>query len=492
MTPKFFFRARRPVTDKANCMNTGAFIALLVAHMDKLVSTLKSPLLLNTPDPKKLRERLQRWSELDNAPMSPVTGKPYSKDCYLKMMIIGIGYLFPMCALFAAFDYWKELFAERAASIEFEIMVVYQTASVGTVFALSLVESMDMHLRIVGGFIGQFISLLFIATFPLLSEFVPSAILYYVLMVFTLSMAVSTGFLDSALLCFNSQYSPRMQEALQIGIGCSIFASVLYRDVTKMIGSNIEESSIIYFVCSLLTVIACLWNYISLLRHPVSWPVRASPVFRGEAAGRGDDTPITLSLVSDAEDNSLSTSLLVHPSEITTSSVLRKCWKNQLVVFMHFIFCSLGYPAMITAIPLYSESLRSSFLGRENWYQAMLLTVFTVTDTVSRFAVRERFSFKSTNFWKSVVMRFALIPLLWVAAAGWVRSDLFSIVAVVLFGLTNGYCISLSLILMNEIPGMNIQELAVAGRFSAFSVNSGLCVGGILAALFSSVFITSS
>lgn len=456
--------------------------------MDKIVSTLKSPLLLHTPDPKKWREKLKRWSELDNAPMSPVTGKPYSKDCYLKMMIIGIGYLFPMCALFAAFDYWKELFAERATTIEFEIMVVYQTASVGTVFALSLVASMDMHLRIVGGFIGQFISLLFIATFPLLSEFVPAEILYYVLMVFTFSMAVSTGFLDSALLCFNSQYSPRMQEALQIGIGCSIFASVLYRDLTKMIGSNIEESSIIYFVCSLLTVIACLWNYISLLRHPVSWPVRASPVFRGEQRN-GDDTPGFLAHTPSTDDDGYRPLGIENAS---TSNVLRKCWKNQMVVFMHFIYCSLGYPAMITAIPLYSESLQqNSFLGRENWYQAVLLTIFTVTDTLSRFAVRERFSFTPSSFWKSVVARTVLIPLLWVAAAGWIKSDLFSVVSVVVFGLTNGYCISLSLILMNEIPGMSVQELAVAGRFSAFSVNAGLCVGGIIASAFSSVFITS-
>ena len=421
--------------------------------------------------------------------MSPVTGKPYSRDCYLKMMVIGIGYLFPMCALFAAFDYWKELFAERATTIEFEIMVVYQTASVGTVFALSLVESMDMHLRIVGGFIGQFISLLFIATFPLLSEFVPSTILYYVLMVFTLSMAVSTGFLDSALLCFNSQYSPRMQEALQIGIGCSIFASVLYRDLTKMIGSSIEESSIIYFVCSLLTVIACLWNYISLLRHPVSWPVRASPVFRGDQRN-GDDTPASLTLTPNADEDGG-----VRPygiDNITTANVLRKCWKNQLVVFLHFIYCSLGYPAMITAIPLYSQNLRegSTFLGKENWYQAVLLTIFTIADTLSRFAVRERFNFTPSSFWKSVVLRSFLIPLLWIAAAGWVQSDSFSVVSVILFGLTNGYCISLSLIFMNEIPGMTVNELAVAGRFSAFSVNAGLCVGGIIASVFSSAFIT--
>ena len=434
--------------------------------MDRLVTTLKSPLLLNTPN------KARHSFDFSLAPMSPVTGKPYSKDCYLKMMIIGVGYLFPMCALFAAFDYWKELFVARASSIEFEIMIVYQTASVSTVLALSLVRTMDMHLRIVGGFIGQFVSLLFISLFPLLSSFIPTGVLYAILMLFTFSMAVSTGFLDSALLCFNSQYSPRMQEALQIGIGCSIFASVLYRDLTKMIGSNIAESSSIYFLCSLLTVVACLWNYISLLRHPVSWPVRASSVFRG-----ADGTPLN----RDTPD-----------SPVTTKSVLSKCWRNQLVVFLHFIYCSLGYPAMITAIPIYSESLAATFLGREHWYQAVLLTIFTVTDTLSRFGVRNRFSFTPKNFYLSVLIRTALIPLVWIAAAGWIPSDLFSVVAVVIFGLTNGYCISLSLILMNEIPGMSMQELSVAGRFSAFSVNSGLCVGGIMASVFSSVVLTKS
>ena len=445
--------------------------------MDKMMAQLKKPLLLsNTP--------LRRTPPVET-PMSPVTGKPYSADCYFKMMIIGVGYLFPMCALFAAFDYWKILFEDfRAKSIEFDLMVVYQTCSVTTVFALSLVETMDMHLRIVGGFVGQFIALLFISMFPLLSGFIPSEILYYVLLILTFLMAVSTGFLDSALLCFNSQYSPRMQEALQIGIGCSIFASVIYRDVTKMIGSNITESSIIYFICSLVTVLACLWNYISLLRHPVSWPIRTSAVFRGDlvVTGLGGDESPIMELVPSYPD---STKKKTSP---TIGSVLKKCWKNQLVVFVHFLFCSLGYPAMITAIPLYSPSLSiNTFLGKENWYQAILLTAFTVADTASRFGVRHRFSFTPENFYKSVLIRAALIPLLWMAACGFVvQSDLFSVLAVVLFGITNGYCISLSLILINEIPEMSMEELAVAGRFSAFSVNAGLCVGGIIAALFSS------
>jgi len=404
------------------------------------------------------------------------------------MLIIGVGYLFPMCALFAAFDYWKILFVERSKTIEFDIMVVYQTCSVMTVFGLSLVSSMDMHLRIVGGFVGQFLALLLISLFPILSAYIPTSILYYILMLLTMSMAVATGFLDSALLCFNSQYSPRMQEALQIGIGCSIFASVIYRDLTKMIGSNIIESSIIYFICSLATVLACLWNYISLLRHPVSWPIRKSSVFRGQSV-------VARAAVPD-DGESLPPALTPLPPssvEPTVKSVLGKCWKNQLIVFVHFVFCSFGYPAMITAIPLYSSSLSTgTFLGKENWYQAILLTIFTITDTVSRFGVRYRFQFDAKNFMQSVYIRAALIPLLWIAASGsLVHSDFFSIISVIVFGITNGYCISLSLILMNEIPGMTNAELAIAGRFSALSVNLGLCVGGIVASIYSGLFIAT-
>jgi hypothetical protein len=230
-----------------------------------------------------------------------------------------------MCALFAAFDYWKILFIDREKSIEFDIMVVYQSGSVLTVFGLSLVSSMDMHLRIVGGFVGQFLALLLISFFPIFSVYIGVNILYYVLMLLTLCMAIATGFLDSALLCFNSQYSPRMQEALQIGIGCSIFASVIYRDITKLVGSNIVESSIIYFICSLATVLACLWNYLSLLRHPVSWPIRSSRVFRGR---RQNEKSMTDALP------------MTEPP--TIRSVLKKCWKNQLIVFGHFVFDSFG------------------------------------------------------------------------------------------------------------------------------------------------------
>ena len=57
------------------------------------------------------------------------------------MVIIGVGYLFPMAAIWAAFDYWKMLFPDR--NVEFAATAWYQVGSLLTVIFLSFQESLD-------------------------------------------------------------------------------------------------------------------------------------------------------------------------------------------------------------------------------------------------------------------------------------------------------------------------------------------------------------
>lgn len=40
------------------------------------------------------------------------------------MVVIGIGYLFPIAAIWAAFDYWKLLFPDQ--NVEFAVTALYQ------------------------------------------------------------------------------------------------------------------------------------------------------------------------------------------------------------------------------------------------------------------------------------------------------------------------------------------------------------------------------
>merc|ERR1712203_22551 len=75
----------------------------------------------------------------------------------LCMTVIGIGYLFPISAIWAAFDYWKLIFPN--SNIEFEVSCVFQVGSVVTVAFLSFSPTFSWGPRIYGGFSGQFVCL---------------------------------------------------------------------------------------------------------------------------------------------------------------------------------------------------------------------------------------------------------------------------------------------------------------------------------------------
>lgn len=101
----------------------------------------------------------------------------------------------------------------------------------------------------------------------------------------------------------------------------------------------------------------------------------------------------------------------------------------------------------------------------------------------------------------SCLLGMLIFPLVVMCATGFFRNDWFSMAIVALFGFGNGFSGSLSLITINEIPGLSGPELKATGRFSAVAVNSGkiseghmlrprslnalfysgLCVGGFVA-----------
>ncbi|KAF4675507.1 Epsin-1, required for endocytosis and actin patch assembly [Perkinsus chesapeaki] len=373
-----------------------------------------------------------------------------TNGAYTRMVIIGIGYLFPISAIWAAFDYWKTLFPDK--NIEFVVTCLYQFGSVMTVLVLSFGKSMEFHRRILGGFSGQFCCLFVIFLFRWLG--LPVNVVYGILLGLVFLMSVVTGFLDSALLALNSQYSPKMQEALQIGIGFSTFVSVVYRDITKLISTSQADSTSIYFLAALATVIVCIASYVSLMRMPISAHIREQ---------KKDSTQPLLEKQEDEQVN------IWH--------VLRRVWFNELVIFVQFVLTTACYPAILTAIPCYTLKA----LAPAHWYQTILLSVFTVFDVIARFCVRHRGPLYYGNIWITAVIRMAIFPLVVLCATGTFRNDWFSMFIVALFGFGNGFSGSLSLITINEIPGLTGPELKATGRFSAVAVNSGLCIGGFVA-----------
>ena len=447
------------------------------------------------------------------------------RGAYFCMVVIGVGYMFPICAVWAAFDYWKFLFDsspsnQSSSLIEFELNAVYQLGSVSTVLILSVLpgEGASVPKRVYFGFFGQFLTLAFLLSVRYWHTTITVESLRFCLLCSTVVLSVVTGVLDSAILSLNSQYSSSMQEAMQIGIGCSIFVSVFYRIVTKAVGHTAESSATAFFAVSLVTVLACVSAFSTLLRLPVSARVMKklgwgsselematgnfqdacepelsphessyySPLEgdeQGQILGRGtisrssgSDRPSSLE-----EEWRDTTSKCLRPPLPSLSYVLVKSWKNELVVFLQFALCAFGYPAMITAIPSVAPF-------KEHWFQTIQLGVFAVFDIISRFCMRWRLGLTPENVGWTVLLRAAVAYLLINAVYRQSQSDFYSTLIVAAFGLTNGYLISLSLVFVNELKNMSKSELFVLGRFSAFAVNFGLCVGGAISFLFARFF----
>ncbi|KAF4669399.1 Metal transporter cnnm2 [Perkinsus chesapeaki] len=269
----------------------------------------------------------------------------------------------------AAFDYWKALFPNT--NVEFPITCIYQAGAVLTVAALSMGRTFKFKQRIYGAFVGQFMGLLVVLVSRWIS--LGEAALYTSLMILVfdrLFLSIVTAFADSSLLALNSQYSPKMQEAMQIGVGLSTFVSVMYRDTTKLMAASVADATSIYFGAALATV--------------------------------------------------------------------------------------------ITAIPC----VTFTSLDHDHWFQTILLTVYTAADVIGRFSVRFRGPLNYSNIWITAVFLALLVPILILCASGIISNDWVSLCSVLVFGLANG---------------LTADELEATGRFSAVSLNLGLCMGGFLA-----------
>lgn len=411
------------------------------------------------------------------------------------MVIIGIGYLFPIAAIWAAFDYWQVLFP--GSGIEFTVTSLYQVGSVVTVACLSLTSSFSLRRRILGGFAGQFVCLAVIMSFRWLP--VTRDRLFNLLLGVVFLCSVATGYLDSALLSLCSQYSARMQQYLQIGIGFGTLVSVIYRDATKLLMSHdIADATCLYFGVALVTVLICVASYRLLMTLPVSAglllaeqaqennmlgdslvdkSVEYSITSPPSASGMMSPPPAlsrqTSKVSSTAEEQTLATA----EADASFGGVIRQVWRNQLVILLNFFLTTLCYPGLITAIPC----RQMLWLQAGHWFQTLLLTVFTTIDIAGRFATSIDFGLYHGNIQWTVVVRSLLFPLMLFCASSDLATDLISVLVVACFGFLNGLCASLSLIVINDIPSLSIEQRKTCGRISAFSVNSGLALGSLAA-----------
>mmetsp|Transcript_25729 Transcript_25729/g.70893 ORF Transcript_25729/g.70893 Transcript_25729/m.70893 type:complete len:486 (-) Transcript_25729:22-1479(-) len=408
--------------------------------------------------------------------------------------IVGVGYLFPFSALTQPVDYWELLFPDF--NIEFPLTTVYMyTNLVCLSLLVFLGGTPNFTQRIVGGFVGQLLVLLFVPTSYFFG--MDEEANYYMVLVATAFAAIVTAFIDSSVISLAASYPLRVQEYFQFGIGLSTLIGSIYRDVTKIIfpPNMIVESSLLYFYSGAATIGLCIASYYRLMQLDMSKKCLARAIEEEEkhhhvhahahqdskaimANGTHKTIPteasplIPATMDSNKKPTTNSTVSSVEPDKWV---VLRKVFFNESMVLLLFMSTLALWPPLVTEI----ESFNFPSLEQSGWWSLILLTVFSASDCTGRLLVRYRMGINKNNVWIPVLARFLLFPLIICSVKGvFFTNDLLSVLFVGLLGLTNGYVGTLSIVLINDACDEN--EQALAGTFTGFFLNSGLVFGATI------------
>ena len=387
--------------------------------------------------------------------------------------------------------------------------------------------------RIVGGFIGQLVVLLLIPGSYYLHLDEDGN--YNVIMILTAAAAIFTALIDSCAISLVAQYPEQVQESLQLGIGVSTLIGSVFRIGTKLYfpSNQVIEASLAYFYIGAATIFFCIIAFYHMMTLPVSIrclqrndqrtedkflplsPLIASPTLGSYRRLRlQDDEQET----SDVELTTTTTTTTTTTMTMTTTTptskrkeehtpqhvlgettmllkapsskwdILRKVLFQELLVFLVFFQTLSLWPPLVTEI----KSFNFDYLNESKWWSLILLFIFSLADVAGRYMVSYfRGPFTKSNIWILVLLRFVFFPLLICSVKGIIfQHDLFSIIFIFLFGWSNGYIGTLTIIYVNDCVAT--EEKGEAGNFTGFALNFGLVIGSTFALFVSSLVNTSS
>lgn len=288
-------------------------------------------------------------------------------------------------------------------------------------------------------------------------------------------------------------------------------------------------SSLVYFYTGAATILICLWCFWLLLRTPlakqcffneysaldieateplladdmeivddepntVDFSVPATAIQSGRTSIRSVDANHHQSKSGDACDEEVDDEKSVtlklcqqttnRPASTRTAlQLIKHSLPHGLCITFLFMTTLAVWPALITVLTPHQVTVSN------DWWALILLNLFAFLDVLGRFMVSYRMGIHTKNIWIPVGLRILLIPLLMGMVKGWwLVHDGWSILVVAVLGWTNGWCGSLTILLMNESVSRP-EEKRFVGTFASFYLNIGLVLGATVGLLVEKFFL---
>jgi len=403
---------------------------------------------------------------------------------YSILTFMGAGLLTPWNVVINSFPFFLSLYNDQ--TFPFYISAFYSYSGVPVLILMVWFgNKISMRIRIVGSFVIQ--AGIMIAM-PLLSQY--SSKIPLALMVLN---GLCTCALQSSLMGLISSFPPVYSQGFMFGQGIagalSSYAQIIALATTASGNSDVFTSAVVYFSAAALVMAGGAIAYLWLERLP------AAQVYLRSAPGllkitRNDESE-SIELLSE-DGMPTDTSDISSPEGLTLSKLLYLVWPALAAIFLVFCMTFCVFPGLENAIEYKNQlgSAANSILdGKSNGrWGVVLLAVFNTFDAVGRFLPGRIICLPRSSLLPITLLRFGFVPLFYICAKGISSSifgDVFALVLVAFFALSNGYVASLVFMLSpSRLEGRSSSDKERVGFLLSLMLNLGITVGSQIALAF--------
>lgn len=366
-------------------------------------------------------------------------------------LILGTGILLPWNAFINAGDYFTTEYS-FFSSFMFFLALAYNWSSCSSMLlSIFVMHRFSFGSRAISSFLVDLVVLMLI---PFLTMLFNHHTAMYLTFVGTFITGIASSILFGTIFGLAALFPPKYSTAIMSGNGVAGVLSSLLRIITKVSEPDNEKgyqiSGIIFFVLAAGVILICIVSYFVLMNLPVTQ-------FYVRQYQTAKDTGEAERLINSSA-----------PQEVSTSVVLKKVWKESVLVWSAFFVTLALFPG-ITSLITPTTSISSA------WFGILMVATFTVGDFIGRTLPKWFVAFSVRSLWLPTILRFSFFVLFPLCVKRYINADAVSFILMAVFAISNGYMGTLAM--MFGPTNADSHEKEKAGLIMSFALNFGIFCG---------------
>ncbi|KAM8934451.1 equilibrative nucleoside transporter 4 isoform 2-T2 [Pelodytes ibericus] len=428
---------------------------------------------------------------------------------YFAMLLAGVGFLLPYNSFITDVDYLHHKYP--GTSIVFDMSLTYILVALAAVILNNaLVELLTLHTRITVGYLFALGPLLFIGVCDIWLELFSLKHSYAINLIAIGVVAFGCTVQQSSFYGYTGMLPKRYTQGVMTGESTAGVVISLSRIFTKLLLPAEKESTIIFFIISILLELMCFVLHLlvkrtdfvkyhtTLRKEKVTW-VKEVPEksfrYRVHLNSLAEEAKL------DNEETDHSNSLELPPELADSGTYVRfdvpvpkvkRNWPNLKdmlfhrylvlrVIWAYMLSIAVTYFITLCLFPGLESEIRNCTL--QEWLPILIMAIFNLSDFVGKILAALPVDWRGTNLFICSSIRVVFIPLfimcVYPSGKPTFSHPAWPCIFSLLMGISNGYFGSVPMIL--AVGQVSPEQRELAGNMMTVSYMTGLTLGSAVA-----------